>query len=182
MIFNTTSMKVMQYFFSKPYETIHLRELSRRTDTNIYSTKKIVDALVKQEILSEKRQGNQRIFKPNIENIFFKQLKIAFTIKKIQQSDLLNFLKKKIPAISSIILYGSTAQGTDNEKSDIDLLIIGQKTKINISKYEKRINKQINILILKWSEWRKHAEEDKAFYREIIKDGISLYGEIPVIE
>jgi len=117
-----------------------------------------------------------------MENQFFKQLKIAFSIKKIQDSQILQQLDEKIPAISSITLYGSTAQGKDDEKSDIDLLIIGQKIKIDVSKYEKKINKEINLLIMKWSEWRQHANQDKPFYREIVKDGIALLGDIPVIE
>lgn len=182
MIFNTASMKIMQYFFGKPYEQIHLRELSRKTNVSIYSTKQIIDNLVNQKMLTEKRQGNQRYVTPNMENQFFKQLKIAFSIKKIQDSQILQQLEEKIPAISSITLYGSTAQGKDDEKSDIDLLAIGQKNKIDISKYEKKINKEINLLIMKWSEWRQHANQDKPFYREIVKDGIALLGDIPVIE
>ena len=182
MIFNTTSMRIMQYFFDKTYEQIHLRELSRRTKTSIFSTKQIVDELVKENILLEKREGSQRYIKPNIENQFFRQLKIAFCIKKLKDSNILKYLEEKIPAISSITLYGSASQGKDDEKSDIDLLIIGQKTKIDINKYEKKIGREINILIMKWSEWREHANQNKPFYREIIKDGITLLGEIPVIE
>jgi len=182
MIFNATTMKIMQYFFDNPYEQIHLRGLSRKTKVSIYSTKKVIDHLIDQKIIIEKRQGNQRIIKPNIENQFFKQLKIAFSVKNLQDSNILNYLEEKIPAISSITLYGSTAQGIDDKKSDIDLLIIGQKTKVDILKYEKKINKEINLLILKWSEWRKHANQDKPFYREIVKDGITLMGDIPVIE
>ena len=116
MIFNKASMKIMQYFFDKPYEQIHLRELSRKTNTSIYSTKIIIDELVNQQILTEKRQGNQRYIKANMENLFLKQLKIAFSIKKIQDCKILQQLEEKIPAISSIILYGSTAQGKDDDK------------------------------------------------------------------
>jgi len=182
MIFNTTSMKILQYFFDNPYEQIHLRGLSRKSKISVYATKKIVDDLVNQKILIDNRLGNQRFIKPNLENQFFKQLKIAFSIKKIQDSKIIEYLEEKIPAISSVILYGSTSQGKDDEKSDIDLLIIGQKTKIDISKFEKIINKEINLLIMKWSEWRIHTKQDKPFYREIIKDGISLLGDIPVVE
>ena len=182
MIFNTASMKLMQYFFDNPYEQIHLRGLSRETKISVYSTKKIVDALVDQKILIDDRLGNQRYIKPNMENQFFKQLKIAFSIKKIQDSKIIEYLEEKIPAISSIVLYGSTAKGKDDKKSDIDLIIIGQKTKLDVSKFEKIIGKEINLLVMKWSDWRIHAKQDKPFYREIIKDGIALFGDIPVIE
>jgi len=182
MIFNTISMNILEYFFNKPYEQIHLRELSRKTKTSIYSTKTTVDEFINKKILIEKKQGNQRIVQANIDNQFFRQLKTAFAIKKIQDSNILQYLEEKIPAISSITLYGSTAQGKDDEKSDIDLLIIGQKTKIDINKYIKKTGREINILIMKWSEWRENANQNKPFYREIIKDGIALFGEIPVIE
>ena len=182
MIFNTASMKIMQYFFDNPYETIHLRELSRKAKISIFSAKKIADELVKQKILIEKKQGNQRLFQANIENQFFKQIKKAYSIKKIIETNIIEYLEEKIPAISSITLYGSTAQGKDDKKSDIDLLIIGQKTKIDISNYEKKLNKEINLLVMRWSEWRTHAKQDKPFYREIVKDGIALLGDIPVIE
>jgi len=182
MIFNTVSMKIMQYFFDNPYEQIHLRELSRKAKTSIYSTKTTADEFVNKRILIEKKQGNQRVLQANTENQFFKQLKIAFSIKKIQDSSILKHLEEKIPAILSITLYGSTAQGKDGKKSDIDLLIIGQKTKIDVYSYEKKINKEVNLLIMKWSEWRTHAKQDKPFYREIVKDGIALLGDIPVIE
>jgi len=182
MIFNKSSMKIIKYFFKKPYNSIHLRELSRQTNTSIYSTKIIVDNLVKKEFLSEEKRGNQRLLKANIENIFFKHLKIAFSIKNIQESGIIGFLKNKIPAISSIVLYGSTSKGVDAEESDIDLLVIGQKSKIDLLDYEKKSGKEINLIIMKWSEWREHEKTDRAFYREILKDGIALYGDIPVIE
>ena len=182
MLFNTASMKTMQYFFNHPYTKIHLRELSRQTNISIFATKKIIDDLINQHILIEIKQGNLRCVTANMENQFFKHLKIAFSIKNIQDSHILTYLEKNIPAISSITLYGSTAQGIDDQKSDIDILIIGQKNKIDISQYEKKINKEINLLILKWSEWRQQANQDKPFYREIIKDGIALFGDIPVIE
>ena len=182
MIFNTTSNKIIQYFFDNPYKEIHLRELSRKTNTSTFATKKIIDELVEQKMLVEKKQGNQRLIKPNIDNEFFKQLKIAFSVKKIQDSKIIQYIEEKIPAITSITLYGSTAQGKDDNKSDIDLLVIGQKNKIDLSKYEKEIGREINLLVMKWSEWRTHAKQDKPFYREIVKDGIALLGDIPVIE
>jgi len=182
MIFNTTSGKIIKYFFEKPYEQIHLRELSRKTKTSVYATKITVDKLVKQNILLENRQGNLRVIKPNMENQFFKQLKIAYSIKKIIESNIIKHLETNIPAISHIILYGSTAKGEDDEKSDIDLLIIGQRKMIDISKYQTKIGKEINLIIMRWSDWREQPKSNKAFYREILTNGIPLYGDIPVIE
>lgn len=182
MEFDTPFWKVMKYFFDNPYEEIHLRELSRKTKVSVYSVKNIIDQLVNEDVLQERRNGNMRYIQANLDNHFFRYLKIAFSLKEIMDSKIIIYLKENIPAVSSIILYGSTAKGEDNNNSDIDLLIIGQRKKIDITKFENKFRKQINLLTLKWSAWREHANKDKAFYKEIITNGILLYGNLPVIE
>jgi len=182
MEFDTPLWRILNHFFDYPYEEIHLRELSRKTDVSIYSVKHIVDELVKKNILTEKKQGNMRYIKANIENQFLRYLKIAFSIKKIIESGIISYLNENISAISSIILFGSVAKGEDDKKSDIDILAIGQRKTINLSKYEEKLGKDINIICMKWSEWREHAKEDKAFYKEVTTGGIVLYGNMPVIE
>ena len=182
MKFNTPLWKLLCFLFENPYEEFYLRELARKANISIFSAKKLVDEMVKDGILVESRKGNMRYFKANLSNLFFKHLKISFSLKRIMESGLIEYLKENIPAISSITLYGSVAKGEDDKKSDIDLLVIGQKKKIDLSRFEKKIGREIRIIVMKWAEWRKLAGENKAFYREIIANGIALYGEKPVIE
>jgi len=54
MEFDTPFWKVLNYFFNYPYEEIHLRLLSRKTDVSIYSAKQIVDELVKKTCYQKK--------------------------------------------------------------------------------------------------------------------------------
>ena len=51
MEFDTPLWRVLDYFFNYPYEEIHLRALSRKTDVSIYSVKHIVDKLVKKNMI-----------------------------------------------------------------------------------------------------------------------------------
>lgn len=182
MEFDTIFWTILKYFFLNPYQEIHLRELSRKTQISVYSTKHVVDELIKENMLIEKREGNMRYLKANIENHFFRYLKIAFSVKKIIESGIISHLIENIPAVSSIVLFGSTAIGEDDKKGDIDILVIGQRKVINLSKFEEKTGKEINLITMKWSEWREHTKNDKAFYREIITNGIVLYGSLPVIE
>ena len=182
MNLDTTALRVLSYFFSHPYKEIHLRELSRETGLSIFSVKRLVDEFVEEGILREERRGNMRYLRANMDNLFFKHLKIAFSIRKIEKSGIIDYLVEQIPAVTSIVLFGSVAQGEDDESSDVDILIIGQKRKLDLSEFERSIGKEIRVLMMKWSEWREQAEKDRAFYREIITKGIPLYGELPVIE
>jgi len=183
MELKTSDLKVLEYFFENSYEQIYLRELSRKTKLSVFTVKKTVDKLVHEGILIEEVKGKMRYVKVNQENLFFRFLKISFNIKKILDSGTVEYLKENIPALSSIVLFGSVARGEDDKKSDIDLLIIGQKPKrINLLKFERVLKRDINPIILKWPEWKRKAEKDKAFYIEIITSGIALYGNLPVIE
>lgn len=183
MEIKTTDMKVLEYFFENPYKEVYLRDLAKKIHVSVFAAKKSLDKLVKEGILLERREGKLRYIKANVENPFFKHLKIAFNIKKILDSGILEYLKKNIHPLLCIVLFGSVAKGEDDEKSDIDLLVIGnEKNNLFLSKFEKRLNKEINLIIMKWHEWRKKAEKDKAFYLDVISYGIPLYGDLPVIE
>lgn len=182
MEFDTSFWTVLKHFFDNPYEEIHLRELSRKTKVSVYTVKTIIDQLVKENITHERRNGNMRYTKANMNNFFFRYLKIAFSLKKILDSNIVMYLKENIPAVSSIMLYGSTAKGEDDNSSDVDILVIGQRKKIDITRFEKKLGRKINLLSMKWSTWREHTNKDKAFYREVVTNGIVIYGSLPVVE
>ncbi|NOZ80949.1 MAG: HEPN domain-containing protein [DPANN group archaeon] len=111
----------------------------------------------------ERKQANLRIFRANNSNPAYRHLKIAENLQNIQESGLVPHLKETIPAVTSIVLFGSVATGTDNQESDIDLVIIGKKKAIDCSSYEKKLGKPINHHIFSWAAWKKKQKQDRAF-------------------
>jgi predicted nucleotidyltransferase len=95
-------------------------------------------------------------------------------------SGLVEFLKEQTANLSSIILFGSMAKGEDDEKSDIDILIIGKEKHFNLGEFEEKLDKEITLHFFSWSEWNHKAKEDNPFYYEVISHGIPLYGELPL--
>lgn len=183
MIFNLTTLgKILKYFYDNPYSEIYLRELSKKLGMSSYTTKNYVDKLVSEKILIESKRGKMRFFKANTKNLSFKYLKISYNLYKIEKSGLIEFLKRKVPMLTSIIIYGSIARGEDKENSDLDLLIIGKKVPLNLEKFRKLLKRNINPLIFKPSEWKRKAIQNKGFYQNIIADGIVVYGNLPMIE
>jgi len=183
MQITTSHLMVLDHFFEDPYKEVYLRELARQVNLSIFSLKNAVDDLVTEKLLLERREGRLRYLKANMENTFFKQLKIAFNVKKILDSGIVDFLKENIPALSSIVLFGSWAKGENDKKSDIDILVIGQKPKrIDLLNIEAKLGGKLELTILRWGEWRKKFQEDRAFYLEVVTNGIVLYGNLPVIE
>ena len=176
-------LKALDYFFDEPFQEVYLRELARRVDLSVFSVKTAVDDLVEGGLLVERRVGRLRYLRANMENLFFRFLKIAFNVKKILDCGIVGFLKEHVPALSSVVLFGSWAKGENDKKSDVDILVIGQRpVEFDVSGFEARLGGGLELIIMRWSEWRKKAKDDRAFYLEVIADGVLLYGNLPVIE
>ena len=173
-------LKVVKYFLEKPYEEIYLRKLARELQLSPFAVKKYADLLIKEDVIKEERKANLRYFRANVNNLFFKHLKIAFSINLILNSGLLNFLKENLANVSSIVLFGSMAKGEDDKNSDVDALIIGKEKHLDLKKFEEKIGKDITLYIFSWSEWNQQAIKNKAFYSDVISYGIPLYGELPL--
>jgi predicted nucleotidyltransferase len=174
-------LKLTNFFLENSYEEFYLRELSKKLKISVFAIKKYADYLLREGLIQEERKGNLRYFKANLENLFFKHLKIARSINLIIRSGLIEFLKENLANVSSIVLFGSIARGEDNEESDIDISIIGKEKTLDLEKFEDKLNKKINIHMFSWSEWNIKVKKDSAFYFDVITQGIPLHGELPII-
>lgn len=182
MIFENTILgKILIFFYKNSYDEVYLRELSKRLKLNVFSVKTYADELVKEGLLLETRKGKERYLKAS-NNLTFKYLKIAYNLHKFLSSGIIDYIKEKVPLLTSIVIYGSVARGEDSEKSDLDLLIIGQKVRLDLRKFEEKLGREIIPLFFKWSEWKKQARKNKGFYQNVIIDGIVVYGNMPVVE
>lgn len=177
--FNLLVLKALKFFIENPYSEIHLREFSRKMKISSNTAQRFLDLFLKENLVKEERKANLRYFKANLQNLVFRQMKITYSIKKITDSGLLNIFKEN--NFSSVVLFGSVARGEDNELSDIDIVAIGPNKKIDLSKVEKNLDKELNIHFFTFSEWKKHQKSNKAFYQNVISTGINLKGEMPLV-
>ncbi len=82
----------------------------------------------------------------NRENIDFVRYKRLYNLEKIYTSGIINYLSNVYNHPKNIILFGSFSRGDDVEGSDIDIAIITKKKlSLNLLKYEKILEKGINI-------------------------------------
>jgi predicted nucleotidyltransferase len=88
--------------------------------------------------------------------------------------------------IYKIILYGSYARGDFTNESDVDIMIILNCNKEEVTKYRRdisRVSSRIGLkndvevsLLLRDRETFEYSENKVPFYTNIQKEGITLYG------
>ena len=132
-------------------ETLHLREIAKKTNLNENSVYRFLNSLLNKNILTSKKIGNMKFFSLNKNKNTFLIL-TALAIEKqenlhhLRKTAIDTFLKNLPEQPVFTILFGSTAKGTYSSESDIDLLLITNK-KINTQKPVYEANAQTGIKI-----------------------------------
>jgi predicted nucleotidyltransferase len=165
--------KILQVFFDNPNKKYQLRGLSRITKISLPSVKKHVEELLKQKLIQEIKDSIYKGYKSSFSNNY-KTLKRNDLLFRLEETGLIKELEKTFTP-NCIILYGSAVEGTDDERGDIDIFVQSSKKKIDLSKFEKKINRKINILFE-----ANMSKIDKTF-KNTLANGIILNGFLKVV-
>ena len=174
-------IKAIQKIISEPGRSFSVRELASSTSISVGASKMALDYMKEMGIVTLKTIGKTYQYRADLENPLCRQWKILFNLDLIQKHGIAENLARKIDNIHAIILYGSFARGTNDERSDIDLLVLAHKPKKIDLGFVNKTGKEANITIMGMKDWKSKAKKDRVFYENVIYDSIVLYGERPVI-
>lgn len=135
---------VLKPFFNKPKHW-HFEELLKETDISRPQLTKWLKYFAKKGIIKKiKKKGKMPYYVQNFENPDFKSLKRLYAYQKLTKKGFIRYLLS-LKNVESVILFGSFARSDWYKQSDIDLFIYGKNKKIDIAKYEKRLNRNIQL-------------------------------------
>ncbi len=126
MITKDNNLKVMELFFKYPYSSFHIREIARLTELSSTGVIKIINKLKKEGLVISKKKKTITEVQPDFNGRFF-LIKRLYNINSLYDVGLIDYIKKWYELPKAIVLFGSYADGTDAEKSDIDIAIISKK-------------------------------------------------------
>lgn len=186
---NKTKLKIIKIIYENP--NINLTQIIKKAKASPNSVLKYVNILSSYNIIKEEKSGGKkkihvRNIKPNFNGIgkliysiieidkrfiFFKKYKNLETYFL----QLIDSLGNKIEFIS---IYGSYARFAATSASDLDILIVGKLTTIEINKIREifvSLDAEPSIKIETKNQFLKN--KDKPLYQNIIKEHIIVYGE-----
>lgn len=150
----------------------HLRQIAKDLGMNHMTTKRILDSLMRSNVLDVKKQGRNNIF--SIKNTLESQntafmaefYKLNRLIRK--HPELRGDIEKlkKMPA-ETIIIFGSYAKDSETGRSDIDIYIDTSSSKIK--KEAENINNKLSVKIGKFSK-------ESLLIKEIEKNHVIVKG------
>ena len=134
-LFTPTVQRVLGTTLAQPGRSFTLQELMRRAGTGRGSAQIQINRLVKAGVLTEgQREGNQRRIRANTAFFLYPELR-SIAMKTFGLIGPIRVaLEEHAPGVQEAFIFGSVAKGSDSEKSDIDLMVIGTFSSQNIYK------------------------------------------------
>lgn len=178
---SNTRVKLLTLFFTSPQKEFYLREIEKLIKENITSIRRELNSLKKIGLFKEHLRGNNKYYQLNQKFCFYPELK-SIIFKTTGIKGMLEQVLKKIKKIKVAFIYGSYAKEDEEEKSDIDLIIVGQadynQLLKSLKQVEEKINREIDFILYNEKEFLEKLM-DSYFIKNVIKSPkISLIGDI----
>jgi len=178
-------VKLLRLFHENPRVEFTLYEIKRIFKLSPGTINPVLKSLASDRLLLSKRVGKSIIYELNSSNLLVKKLLEIYDYeKRLLYEKTKEFIRKLNKAdIASIILFGSVATGKTTETSDIDLLIIYEKSQDVVKKNVDRLADKfldediyISPITLSKNEIRSMFKEFNSFILRVEKEGKLLYG------
>ena len=181
MILNKNIAKVLEVFSDDYNKKIYGRDVAKRLKMNQKTVSNTLNKLEKENILKFSIEGKNKYYYLNRFNSNIKEIirlieiqrKIEFLNKYKTFRELFDKINERAKGI--LIIFGSYAGYFANEKSDLDISIIGKID--DIRDLEQLYNIKINIVKIS----KKDFNKEDTIIKEIIKKHVILKGEYEFI-
>jgi predicted nucleotidyltransferase len=166
-------IELLNTFFLHPEKSFYLRELERITGEDYKNISTELRNLESIGLLTSRKSGNLKYFQVNPGFLIYPELKSIF-FKVRGAPGLLKQILSDRNDIEYAFLYGSFAAGMENEKSDIDLMVVGGMPLEDLLKRlrepEKMLGRDINPSLFQISEINQRMKDQDPFIVRIMAE------------
>ncbi len=136
---------ILEIFFENPAKELHIRGIAKELKLSKTAVSHHVNKLLKQKLITKQKRDVFPSFRANESNELYRFYKTQGALKRLIESDLIEHIDKELNP-KCIILFGSFAKAEYDAKSDIDIFVQASQRTLSLSKYEKQLKHNINLL------------------------------------
>jgi len=169
-LFSASMARVLIFLARNAGRSFFEREIVEATGVSRSAVNLATRALHGAGLVAQERRGRMSFYAANDRHPFVRHFKTLDTLASLEP-----LLQNLRPVSRQIILFGSSADGTNTAASDIDLFVLSSergKVMSVISRYQATL--PIQPVILNNQEWVESKEKDATFYTQV-KRGIAIW-------
>lgn len=164
--------EVLALLFTSPQQSLHLREIARKTGLAPGTVQRELTGLAQAEIVIKQKDGNRTYYQANKSSPIFPELS-GLLRKTAGLADILrNALKPLSKKIKAAFIYGSFATNSHKTKSDVDLMVIGScgfgEVVAVVGKIQEKLGREINPSVYPTDEFRKKVAAGHHFLKTVL--------------
>lgn len=171
-LFTPSVQRVLGLALTQPDRAFTLAELLREAGSGRGSTQLQIERLVSAGVLVEEpRRGRQRSIRANTEFFLYPELS-SIALKTFGLAHpIAEALAPLVDRIEQAFVFGSVAKALDSGKSDIDVMVVGDVTHLELvevaDKLQSRLHRALQFVLYDPVEWRDLVESDPVI-RQIV--------------
>lgn len=171
--------KILCYFLSNPNVKIHIKGVARELKVGSNTAAVYCKLYEKNGILKSERVANTIRFCLNNDDAVVKALKKFWFLALMREKKVVEKFLEKNKGIVCVVLYGAHASGEYSSESDVDILVLSQVEKIDItpfSDFGSEIGKNVEIVKFTVGKWRNLVKGKDSFAESVLKNNVLLWG------
>jgi predicted nucleotidyltransferase len=167
MNMTATETNILAFMCQHPEREWHVRALAKEMGISLGSSSQELKKLQALGLVYSRQVGNLRLYNLATDKPIIRSFKVFLNLLALEP-----IVKELKDHSERIILFGSTAEGTDTEKSDFDVLIVTlekEQIRQRLTRYRTVIGRQMSPVIVTPLELVKLSKTDKALYDQATK-------------
>ena len=167
---------ILKLLFLNSSSEFHLNDIARRTGLSTSVVSKECRLLLSLGLVRKNIKGNLTLYSINRKGVIYDELKRIFL--KYEFLDDLLASRLRAESVKYALIYGSFAKGVEGEKSDIDLLVVGDMAEDKLLKtvndVERRTGREVNYNLWAEKELGDKVRDQIPLLREIAKTPVIM--------
>ena len=174
-MFGSKQILILAILSENPQKEYYLHELGRLVGKKPGVFQIGINSLEKHGWVTSRKQGTLRLFKINEQHPLYKEIK-SFVRKTVGVEAQLKEILVGIEGIEKALIYGSYAKDSMRPDSDVDVLVVVNKTQAEdnlvsgLSRVEKNIGREINYKLYTENDFRQKQNGKDPFLAEVLTD------------
>lgn len=174
-----TRVKLLQLFYSNPNRSFYVREITRKIDEQINSVRRELSNLLSIGIITSDDQQNRLYYEVNQKFDLYAPLAQIFggvavsaTATANQEDGLSDTVPASLKALGHVELALLTGQFTRDERSGVDLVVVGDINQTQLGKYvaelETKEGKEIRYASMTAKEFAYREQVNDRFLTKVL--------------
>lgn len=175
-----TRVKLLQLFYGNPNRSFYVREITRRIDEQINSVRRELSNLLSIGIISSETTNNKLYYEVNKKYEYFLPLSQIFgstaigatvTTGSVDEQKV-DAIPESLKSLGHVELVIMTGQFTRDERSGVDLLLVGDLNQTQLIKYvsdlEKEEGKELRFASMNLKEYNYRLQINDRFLSKVL--------------